>query len=1040
MKKKHILRKVYLLILLCFSTSFHLLAQNTLTLKSRVVDAKTKEPLIGVSVKEDKTTNATMTDTEGYFTLKARKGTLINISYIGYSTLVLKAEDIKSSILLKEDNKTLDEVVVVGYGVQKKVNLSGSVSAINGDVIAAKPSSDALAALQGVLPGVSISRTGGQPGYETSGMEIRGATSTNTTQTLVLVDGIESELALVNPNDIASISVLKDAAAAAIYGARAAAGVILVTTKSGTSGKPQVSYSGYYAINRPGNMPERLPAWEEQAFINESRVNQNGSPEWNEEQTSWVSNPNFNYRENPNGRWDFFQATHWVHEGTKKNMYQQNHSISVSGGTKELKYYISGNYFSKKGLLKYGPDKNERYNLRLKLDAELNPYVSLNINSSYQGQLIRETPYGAANILERLYRVRGKQPIYNPEDALGESSYNGDLQVNVIDIMKNGGSKETHYENFVVKGTLSIHDLVKGLRVNLSASRKFGYDSRESTKRYLAWYNRLGTSIRFKVNDPNSLIKMKNDYHHDLLEATVNYDFKLGKEHTFNLLGGTTYENYRKNQIEGTAKSLISNDFYSFNYYDASVATNSSLSDLIEPWAMMSYFGRLNYNFMDRYLFEANVRYDGSSRLSPGYHWKAFPSFSVAWRINEEKWFDVQDIDNLKLRASSGQLGNGAVLGLYDYLALVTDGTHIGESYYYQKMLASRQKTWETIETTNVGVDFGLLKNRLTVTADYYWKYNKNMLAPINLPSQIGIGTSNANVGNLKTWGWEIEVAWRDKIRNLNYQVSLNLSDSKNLLKKYSGLNVISAGTVDLLEGYAINSIWGYRTDGYWNSREEYLAYKTANSGYESFQDAKVSGGDVKYMAQGKADHQIGIGGGTPENPGDLVCLGNSSPRYLYGLSIGLQWKNFDFSMLWQGVGKRKILIDSGTLAPFSETSLMPWTIHRDYCKVDKDGNLTQAGYWPRLYNYNKTELFNYHPSDKWVQNASYIRLKNIQLGYTLPVNKKIAERLRVYVSGNDVWEHSDLLSVFDPEVKNKATAGYYPFFRTWNFGLNITF
>jgi TonB-linked SusC/RagA family outer membrane protein len=1040
--RKEFFLVVQLLSLCCmfFFPSLELFAQNSVTVRGVILDATTQEPLIGVSVLEKGTANGTITDLDGKFNLNVASGATVAFSYIGYLTQEMKAENVKGTILLKEDSKTLDEVIVVGYGVQKKANLSGAVSAIGGDVIAAKPASDVLSALQGEMPGVAVLRSSGQPGSETSGMRIRGFSSTNETQTLVLIDGVEGDLTLLNPSDIESISVLKDAAASAIYGARAAAGVVLVTTKNGRAGKTQISYNGYFAVNSPGNMPERLPAWEEQVFINESRINTGGTPEWNDEQSSWVSNPNFNYRLNPtNGRWDFFEATNWIDNGVKDYTTQQNHSVSVSGGSKELNYLVSANYYTKDGLLKYGPDGNERINFRAKINAELNDYLSFNLNASYQGQFTEDSPYGATNILERLYRVRGRQPIYNPEEDINENPFNGDLQQNAIDIMKNGGIRKSQYEAFTAKGTLTIKNIVKGLRVNLSASRKAGYYSQEIQRRNLIWYDRMGSGIRFQVNNPNELTKKKNNDYHDLFEGTIHYDLNLGR-HTINLLGGSTYENYRKDEIEGTVKNLISNDFFSFNYYDSSVASNTTLKDLIEPWSMMSYFGRVNYNYMDRYLFEANVRYDGSSRLDPDYRWKAFPSFSVAWRINEESWFTVDLINNLKVRASWGQLGNGAVLGLYDYLALISSGKYQGESYYYQDVLASKQKTWETIETTNIGLDLGLFNNRLNITADYYWKYNNDMLATVNLPTQIGIKTPNANIGVLKTYGWEFEIGWRDKIKELSYQVSFNLSDSQNELKEYSGVNVVSAGTVNLLEGYPINSIWGYRTDGYWKSREEYLAYKQANPGYESFQDGNVSGGDVKYVANGKADHKIGAGGGTPDNSGDLVYLGNTTGRYLYGLNIGLQWRNFDFSIMFQGVGKRKVLINAGTLAPLSQTSLMPWTIHRDYCRVDEDGNLIQEGYWPRLYNYNNTETFNFHASDKWVQDASYIRLKNVTLGYTIPVKRNILERLRVYVSGADLWEHTNLFSVFDPEVGNDAKATYYPFFRTWTVGLNVTF
>ena len=307
------------------------------------------------------------------------------------------------------------------------------------------------------------------------------------------------------------------------------------------------------------------------------------------------------------------------------------------------------------------------------------------------------------------------------------------------------------------------------------------------------------------------------------------------------------------------------------------------------------------------------------------------------------------------------------------------------------------------------------------------------MLSSLQLPSQIGIGVPKMNVGKLKTWGWDFNISWKDKIKDINYQVSFNISDSQNKLVQYDGASTIKAGTVDLLEGYEMNSLWGYVTDGYWTSREEYLQYKKDHPGYKSFNDGKIAGGDVKYVAQGKADHEIGVGGATPEDPGDLVYLGNTNGRYLYGLNLAAQWKGFDISVMFQGVGKRSVLLEGSAICPLYNTADMPWTIHRDYWTEDNPN-----AYWPRIYN-NKGNDFNYKASDKWIQSGAYIRLKNITLGYTIPVFKKYINRLRVYVTGEDIWEHSNLLSIYDPEVGNTPGRDVYPFFRTWTVGLNVS-
>ena len=524
--------------------------------------------------------------------------------------------------------------------------------------------------------------------------------------------------------------------------------------------------------------------------------------------------------------------------------------------------------------------------------------------------------------------------------------------------------------------------------------------------------------------------RRKNSDYHDNVEAILTYNGQFGK-HGLGVLAGTSYERYRKEEMYASIKNLISNDFFSLNYYDSSDPANTIVGDKIETWAMMSYFGRINYDFDERYLLEANVRYDGSSRLAPERRWHAFPSFSAAWRVSQEDFWNIEQINNFKVRASWGQLGNGAILGLYDYIPVINSSSNMGVANYYQSNMASVDKTWEIITSTNVGVDLGMLNNRLTFTGDYYWKKNDNMLAGVTLPHLVGITVPNSNVGTLKTWGWEIEIGWRDRWKDLTYNFSFNLSDSDNKVVEYSGQNTIKAGSVGILEGYPLNTIWGYKTDGYWSSRQEYLDYKEAHPGYQSFNDAKVSGGDVKYVAQGNPDHQIGQGGGTPENPGDLVCLGSSNGRYFYGFNLGAQWKGFDFSIMFQGVAKRKVAIDAAEIAPLNRTYDMPWTIHRDYWTEDN-----QDAYWPRLFSGN---AFNYNTSDRWVQDASYIRLKNVTLGYSIPLKKYHIEQLRVYVNGSDLWEHSKMLKVFDPEVGNNPSANYYPFFRTWTVGLNLT-
>lgn len=1016
-------------------------------------------PVAGANIVVKGTTMGVISDMEGHFVLdKVPENSTIMISYIGYITEeIVITNQTHLNVMLREDAIGMEEVVVVGYGIQKKVNLTGAVAAVDGSEIASKPSANALSSMQGVLPGVSIIRSGGRPGDEmdsdTKGIQIRGMSSAGKANALVLIDGVEGDIALLNANDIESISVLKDAAAASIYGARAAAGVVLVTTKKGVSGqRVKISYNGSFGVNIPSLMPERLTAWDEQTLINLSRINASvnpstgaatGSAELDAERSSWIGNPNYNYR--PNGqRWDLFQSTNWMDEGLDNYGTQQDHSVSISGGSEKTRYYLSAGFFAKEGILKYGPDGNKRTNLRFSFDTELNKYISVDILATYQQNFVEQSSYESTKVLSLLYSNRGRQSIYQPEEDSNYdvNPYNGDLQANPIDIMKNSGFDKRYTDHYTGKMGIRFKNFVKGLTIDINASRKASYYRRDVNKRRLNWPGKDGVGQR-QTTGANYVSKTKDHTYQDKIEALLNYDYKI-TNHAFHVLLGASYEQYKKDQITARANNLLSNDFFSLNFYENSEASNSVLSDLIEPWKMASLFGRLNYSYADRYLLEANFRYDGSSRLDPDQRWDIFPSFSAGWRVSEEAWFESmrEYVSNLKVRASWGQLGNSSALdGYFPYLGLLTNKTtatsttvinFVGNPAYWQSTMASKDITWEIIESTNIGIDLGLLRNRLNLTADYYWKRNKNMMAEMQVGHIIGVGVPAQNIGELKTWGWEISANWNDKVGEVSYQVGLNLSDSENELVKYDGASVVSEGLVKRLEGYPLHSIWGYKTDGYWSSRQEYLDYKEANPGYQSFNDNMVTGGDVKYVAQGKPDHTIGVGDATPENSGDLVYLGSTNPRYLYGINLGAQWRGFDFSVFFQGVGKRSFLIKKETIAPFAYSYQMPWTIHMDYWTEDNP-NAT----FPRIINQN---TYNYNPSDKWVQDGSYIRLKNIQVGYTIPISNKYIENLRVYVAGTDLWEHTKVMDVFDPEVKNEVERTYYPFFRTWTTGVNLTF
>lgn len=1025
------MRKKFYYLALLLTLSFFANAQKNITGK---VTGTNNQQLEGANIEIKGTRIRTATTGSGNFTLTVptNGNVVLVISYVGYETQEVPVGDnLVLNVSLKESSAKLADAVVIGYGTQKKVNLSGAVAQVSGKDLVNRPVPNVTGALQGVMPGVTVLRGSGKPGAEGYGIRIRGFTSSNSATALVLVDGIEQDINLLDPNDVESISVLKDASASAIYGARAAAGVILVTTKQGSPGKTRVSFTSYYAINMTARQPQRLNSWEEQTLIDEARFNATGAREFNAEQIEWLSNPNFSYRPNPTAdRWEYYGNNNWVKEGMDKINNQQSHSISVSGGEQKVNYLVSAGYYKRDGVLSFGPDDNNRYNIKMNLNSELNRFLSVKLTAAYIGSFTNENSFGTDQIINRLYRSRTRQSLYTPAEDVTGQRYNGDLQINAVDIEKNAGKETRNYETFTGKVNLQVKNVVKGLTLDVIGWRNQNNYNMQNKSRTLIWYGRSTNTVRFSINQPNSYTQTKNRAFQNNLQAFFTYNYKI-KKHSFTLLQGASHEEYRKDEFTASAQNMITNDFFGFNFADPLTKTSR---DVIQTWALRSAFGRLNYSFKERYLFEASYRYDGSSRLAPSNRWQVFPSFSAAWRVSEENFIrDIAFISNLKLRGSWGQLGNSAAIGLYDYIPLLTSANNltfngVRSPYFYQSILASPDVTWETIQQSNVGIDMGFLQNRLTITADYYVKRNKDMLATLDVPNIIGVGTGFSNVGELKSWGKELEIKWRDRLGKVNYNVGFNISDNQNKLVKYDGKNSIGAGgVIPLMEGYALNTVWGYKTAGYFQTQAEADAYK-ARVSYPFFPNPAA--GDIKYLDL-DGNGVINGGDGTPDKPGDLVYLGTTNARYTYGFDLGADWKGFDFSIFFQGAMDRKFLVSEETLSPMLGTADMPWTIH-----MDRWTPTNPNAFFPRMY---QTSAHNFRPSDKWAQNGNYIRLKNVQIGYTLRVRKSYLREVKFYVSGQDLWESTKVLSVFDPEVGNNVSATAYPFYRSIAFGLNIS-
>ena len=997
---------------------------------SGVVTDASGSALVGATIIVEGSTQGATTDNRGRFTLTVPEGTVLQVAYLGYETQLVKARQGDLHITLQEEATHVDEVVVVGYGVQKKVNLTGAVSSIGGDEIAAKASPSVMASLQGELPGVVVTQASGQPGEEGFALQIRGHSSVNTIETLVLIDGIEGDLEMLNPNDIESISVLKDAASASIYGSKAAAGVILVTTKQGEAERVKVEYAGSYSFTCQGRRPSRINSWEEYAITQISN-----NLEVNVQTLEWLKNPNLNVMLNNATALNYLDNTDWIKESLNEWSHMQRHSVSARGGTKRMNYMASVGYYERDGFFKYGPDDNNRFNFRVNLFSRISNHADLSFKLTGDRSEVNANAFSAQNLLAQIYRTRTRMPIYFPhdEDPLPNPNiYAGQDGSNPIDLMKNAGSSENINNDMSAQVNLRLRNLVKGLRIDLTASRKFRSNENNRNRHRIIWYGRGDYEYRYSQTQPSDVTKSRYNTFTDNLRAVANYEFKVGRSHNFHLMGGTEWENYRFDRITAS-KENMPDGFYALNFGNASSAANS---DKVNTSAVMSFFGRLNYNFREKYLFEANLRYDGSSRLAPENRWELFPSVSGGWVISKENFFrdHLDFIDQLKIRASWGRLGNANALGYYDYITLIQTGeTLFGgttATTNQVSMLASPSKTWEIIDVRNIGLDMAFLKNRLQITGEYYWKKNENMLsAAMGVPSLIGVGLPSANVGELKTWGWEIELHWKDTIgKNFHYWANFNLADSRNELVKYEGSNVIKEGIVPLLEGYPLNTIWGYRTDGLYQetpSLEEALCQPGG---------ALTAAGDLRYLNL-DADPYINGGEYTPENPGDLVNLGTTDPRYTFGFDFGFEWKGLRFSMMWQGVGKRYFLLDEETLNPVQGSLYQAINIHRDYWTPEN----TDA-FMPRpVY---KGGSYNYKAADRWIQDAAYLRLKNVTIGYTIPIKKnKLIRSCYVYLSGENLWETTRTWDVFDPEAPAQTSINsWYAYARSVTMGVNISF
>ncbi len=1007
------------------------------------------EPLIGVTVKVAGGQGA-VTDIDGNFSVNAAPGTMLTFSYTGFKTQTAKAQN-GMRVVLESDVSNLNEVVVVGYGTQKKANLTGAVASVNGAVLENRPISNIGQGLQGVVPNLNVTMgRGGAPGASAS-FNVRGTTSLNGGEPLVLVDNVQMDPNLVNPDDIESISVLKDAASAAIYGARAAYGVILITTKKGKlNSRPTVQFSASGYWQKPAVEMHNVNSLDYLRMIDIAYQNSGGSGHY-------FNSLVYSYAEKyANGTYDqpvfydkAYSATKYGYCGNTdwwnelyKTSFSQIYNASISGGSEKTSYYVSLGANNQGGILKATDEKYNKYNANINVTSEVTPWmeVSAKIAHTYTTEMhptggttaMNSTPYSGLSPYSGMMKsdLSPLMPVKHPD---GHYAGQGNF-TNPVAIQAQGGNAHFRQNDLWMTGAVKLTP-IKGLVVNADYTWNFyGLSSTQHVRNFYDYTAVPGTENYYPWTNPNSVTKANNDDYYSSFNAFAEYSLALAENsHNFKFMVGYNQEKKRTQYYYAGRKDLINPDNPAINQATGDMAINGNMGQ----WAVNGTFARINYDYQGRYLLELNGRYDGSSKFKKGYRYQFFPSVSLAWRVSEEKFFEGMKTwwDNLKLRGSYGSLGNQVVSGNFPYLATYGINSKYGALLGGKLPVAitapglvSASFTWETVNQIDLGFDASFLRNRLNVSFDWYRRNTKDMLVDGEaLPAVLGADVPRMNAADLKTLGWELSLEWNDRLPfGLSYHVKGVLSDYQSTITKFNN----PTGLINkYYVGRKLNEIWGYVSNGLFQSDEEAAAH--ANQSY--LYGGKWGAGDVRYEDL-NGDNKINDGDNTLGKPGDRKVIGNSTPRFAYGITAGCEYKGFDFEMFWQGIGKRDWFPGSGSAAYWGFTNewQTPLTTSLDYWTTEN-----RNAFFPKLgWNNGGNRV----ASTRYLQSASYCRLKSITLGYTIPkaiLDKVGVSRLRVYITGENLFTFTPLIKAFDPETLNNLT---YPINKKLAVGLNLTF
>lgn len=1019
---------------------------------SGMVKDNSGNPLAGVTIKVESSDIGTITDDKGNYSIDVPDNAILVVSYLGYQTQKIPTKGRTSiNVSLIPTATELNQLVVIGYGSKKKGNLTGAVSSVNLDNIKSRPVVNSMEALQGRLPGVTITSQSGEPGREDYQLNIRGISSINGTAPLVLINGVPGDINSINPTDIENVTVLRDAAAS-IYGARAADGVILVTTKTGkSSGHPEVSYSYNISFNHPHYLKKTTTTSQFVAMFNQANLNDGDPQTFSDETIKKVAanDPGIGPGEN----WSltsypmFYQNHNW-YKSLFKTSETQTHNLSISGGTQSTTYRISAGYLHDNGIISTGTDHFNRYDLRMSFHTQITQGLSLDINSSYDNQKIFE-PSELNDAIDNALKVFSYVPYRNPAgNWYTYQGYQNPFQELLEGGMRNSNSSMLS-NNFKLDWE-PIHGLVwtGQAAVNIGQNEDNAY---YPTFYGYQWDNSISSLTR---NLPNSAYDNQLNTIYNNYTTYLNYSLHIQK-HQIHFMLGASKEKSQSKTVNVSGANFTNNEIFVLPLSDPK---ELSVGDYWanDPWDLVSYFGRASYSYKGKYYLDATFRKDGSSKFSPVTRWSEFyPSVSVAWKLSEEpflrKFLQNNIIDLFKTRLSWGRAGNQDIptLGLFDYIQQISvggqypiDGTTRSQSASLSG-IAAPDRTWETIETKNLGFDLGLFQSKLAISFDIYQKKNTDMLVSVAYPSTLGAPAPTTNAGSLLNDGWELNGSWKSEIGRVQLQVGVIVNYNKNEVTNLQGNDTYNVGLTFARQGYPLNSYFGYKGTII-RTQKELEAYASKYAGKGIVPGTQPNGykglgiGDVMFQDI-SGDGEI-TPFGTNGHNGDVVFLGSQTPKYTFSSTVELHYKSFDFFMLLQGTGNKYIWRGNGNFGvPLSEFWFQP--IGYFYGKTFSENNPNAP--YPRLSNSSVVKTNNYQFSSIWLVNTRYLKIGNLTIGYTLPkinLSKYEIRNARIYFSGENIlyfakgtWDKE-----YNPE--ENSSEDNYPMYSTFSLGININF